>query len=130
MVITASASSTASATDAAGRQPRPFAFSSASAERSKARTSCPALARFPAMPPPMLPSPMYATRAISTILSLSPQRKLGSMLCSNLHRGLDAGLRRHDGKDLASLPVRRALVDEGGHAFLLVLGAEQAVEQP
>src|SRR5690349_17090026 len=31
---------------------------------------------------------------------------------------------------LASLPVARPLVDEGGHAFLLVLGPEQAVEQP
>src|SRR5690349_16378350 len=31
---------------------------------------------------------------------------------------------------LASLPVPRALFDEGAHAFLLVLSAEQAVEQP
>ena len=30
---------------------------------------------------------------------------------------------------LSSLPIARPLLDEGGHAFLLVLGAEQAVEQ-
>src|SRR5438309_1563520 len=30
---------------------------------------------------------------------------------------------------LASLPVTRPFLDEGGHAFLLVLGAEQTVEQ-
>src|SRR6476661_4030657 len=31
---------------------------------------------------------------------------------------------------LTSLPIARPLLDEGGHAFLLVLGPEQAVEQP
>ncbi len=60
MVTTASASPTASATDPAGRHPAAFARSSASAERSKARTSCPAFARLAAMPEPIWPSPMMA----------------------------------------------------------------------
>src|SRR5687768_3166487 len=94
MVTTASASLQASAADLAFLLPCWTARSRASALRSKARTSCPALARLDAMPPPILPSPMNATRAI-----------------------------------LPSLPIPGPLFDEGGHAFLLVLGAEQAVEQ-
>src|SRR4051812_19994482 len=94
MVTTASASLQASAAEAARCEPRSTAWASAASLRSKAWTSCPALARFAAIPPPILPSPMNATRAI-----------------------------------LPTLPIARALLDEGGHAFLLVLGAEQAVEQ-
>src|SRR5688572_7888545 len=94
MVTTASASATASPADPAARHPRSPARSSAAAERSKARTSWPALARLAAMPPPILPSPMKPIRILSP------------------------------------LPLRRALVDERAHAFLLVLAAEQAVEQP
>src|SRR5205085_12010149 len=94
MVTAASALATASSAEPAREAPRASARSNASSERSKARTSCPALAKFAAIPPPMLPSPMNATRAM-----------------------------------LASLPVRRTLLDEGLHAFFLVLGAEQAVEQ-
>src|SRR5688572_11882949 len=95
MVTTASASLQASAADLAFLLPCWTARSRASALRSKARTSWPALARLAAMPPPMLPSPMNATRAI-----------------------------------LSTFPIPRPLLDEGGHAFLLVLGAEQAMEQP
>ena len=45
-------------------RPRPHA-ATASATRSKARTSCPALARFGAIPPPMWPRPMNAMRAMT-----------------------------------------------------------------
>src|SRR5687767_741514 len=65
MVITASASLQASSDDAARTQPWSTARSSASALRSKARTSCPALARFGAIPPPMWPRPMKAILAIA-----------------------------------------------------------------
>src|SRR3546814_20155481 len=94
MVTTASAFSTAAAVEPTGRHPAFFARSSASAERSKARTSCPAFARFAAMPLPMLPRPINATRAI-----------------------------------LLALPIGLTLVDESGHAFFLVFGSEETVEQ-
>src|SRR3954453_12009388 len=94
MVMTTSASLTASAAEDAEAQPATTALSTASGTRSNARTSCPALARLGAIPPPMWPRPMNAMRAM-----------------------------------LTSLPIARPLVDEGGHAFLLVLGAEQAMEQ-
>src|SRR4051812_15678331 len=61
MVTTASASFTASSADAARVQPFACALASAASERSNARTSCPALARFAAMPLPILPRPMNAT---------------------------------------------------------------------
>jgi KUP system potassium uptake protein len=61
---TSSALATASSADAARAAPRASARSKASSLRSKAVTSCPALARFAAIPPPILPSPMNATRAI------------------------------------------------------------------
>src|SRR3954470_10190064 len=70
MVTTASASLTASAAEAARVQPFASAFASAASERSKARTSCPALARFAAMPLPILPRPIKATRAMSFSLPL------------------------------------------------------------
>src|SRR5438067_11569697 len=95
MVMTTSASLTAPAAEAAGIHPPSAACWTASGTRSKARTSCPALTRFGAIPPPMWPRPMNAIFAIV----------------------------------LASLPVARPLFDERHHAFLLVLGPEQAVEQ-
>src|SRR5881396_3839824 len=91
----ASAPSAASAALATGRQRASFSRSRASAERSKARTSCPFFARFAAMPPPILPRPINPTRAM-----------------------------------LLPRPLSRPLLDKGGHAFLLVCGAEHAVEQP
>src|SRR5690606_11318114 len=72
MVTTASASATASSADPARWQPRSAALASAASERSKAMTSCPALARFAAIPPPMLPSPMNAIRAMVFLLQLLP----------------------------------------------------------
>src|SRR5688500_16512949 len=99
MVTIASASLHASAADLAALQPLPTARLSASSLKSNARTSCPALARFGAIPPPMWPRPMNAILAISSQL-------------------------------LAAGPFRRPLLDEGGHAFLLVVGSEQPVEQP
>src|SRR5690606_3037504 len=66
MVMTTSASLTASATEPTGRQPASAARSRAAADRSKAATSCPALAWLAAMPPPMLPRPMKAMRVICT----------------------------------------------------------------
>src|SRR5688572_23749966 len=97
MVTTASASLQASAADSALVQPCWTARSNASWLRSKARTSCPALARFGAIPPPICPSPMNAMRAM--LDSLPPR------------------------------PLARPLLDESGHAFLLVFGSEQAMEQ-
>src|SRR4051794_25812743 len=74
MVTTASAPAIASPADAARAQPRASARSNASSDRSKATTSCPALARFAAMPPPILPRPINATRAMifHSLLTLSP----------------------------------------------------------
>src|SRR5436190_24365452 len=94
MVTTASAPAIASCAEGARAAPRGSARSRASSESSKATTSCPALARFAAIPPPILPSPMNATRAM-----------------------------------LLPFPLRLTLPDEGVHALLLVLAAEQAVEQ-
>src|SRR3546814_6902953 len=65
MVTTASAPVTASAADTARVQPASAARASASSLRSKARTSCPAFARFAAIPPPMFPSPMKAIFIVS-----------------------------------------------------------------
>src|SRR5687768_14955778 len=95
MVTTASASFTLSSVEVATLQPFPAARAVASCDRSKAWTSCPALTRLAAIPPPILPSPMKAMRVMS-----------------------------------ASFPVRFPLADEGSHSFFLVLGPEQAVEQP
>ncbi len=72
MVMTTSASFTASAADPAARQPPATAFSTASGTRSNARTSWPALARFGAIPPPIWPRPMNAMRAISSVPSNCP----------------------------------------------------------
>src|SRR5436189_6128642 len=94
MVTTASAPTTASCAEAARAAPRASARRRASSLRSKATTSCPALARFAAIPPPILPSPMNATRAM-----------------------------------LLPFPLRLTLPDEGAHPFLLILAAEQAVEE-
>ena len=52
--------SAASAIEPETSQPLSPARASASSLRSNARTACPALTRFAAIPPPMLPSPMKA----------------------------------------------------------------------
>src|SRR5258708_7224345 len=62
MVTTASAVFTASATESARRQPAAAALSRAAVDRSKAMTSRPAFAWLAAIPPPMFPRPMNATR--------------------------------------------------------------------
>src|ERR1043166_733109 len=66
MVTTASAVFTASATEPALEQPAAAALSRAAADRSKAMTSRPAFAWLAAIPPPMLPRPMNATRVMDT----------------------------------------------------------------
>src|SRR3990167_8471615 len=93
MVTMASAPVTASAADAAREHPASTARASASSLRSKARTSWPAFARFAAMPPPILPSPINAIFMSTT------------------------------------LPHTFAFLDERGHAFGLVLGGGEDLEQ-
>ena len=65
MVKTTSAPSTASAMLPAGLTPPASAAATASGLRSKPRTSCPALARFTDMDPPMFPSPIQAITAMA-----------------------------------------------------------------
>src|SRR3954453_22506271 len=67
MVITTSASRTASAADAAGAHPPSAACCTASGTRSNARTSWPALTTFGAIPPPMCPNPMNAIFMASSL---------------------------------------------------------------
>ena len=74
MVTTASASATATAASLARVAPRSSALASAASLKSKARTSCPALTRFAAIPPPMLPSPMNAILAIYLFLLTKSRR--------------------------------------------------------
>src|SRR4051812_16825153 len=126
MVMTTSASLTASAAEGAAVQPPSDAFATASATRSNAWTSCPALARFGAIPPPMWPRPMNAILAIPTPCSPA---KAGVQSRTKERREAPPGPRPSPGNSLPALPLPRPLLDKGGHAFFLVLGAEQAVEQ-
>src|SRR5688500_10958670 len=102
MVTTTSAALTASATEAAFEQPAPAALSSAAAERSKAMTSRPAFAWLAAMPPPMLPRPMNATRRLTdtrhhpaAVARFRDPLTLGRMFSGG--RIVDPPLRVHDG---------------------------------
>src|SRR5438270_6408738 len=85
MVITTSASATASAAEPTATQPAAAAFSSAWAERSKAATWRPALAWLAAMPPPMLPRPMKAIRVTRPPALLHRRHVEGAAF---LHRAL------------------------------------------
>src|SRR6478672_11304860 len=124
--MTTSASFTASAADGAAAQPPSTACWTASGIRSKARTSCPALARFGAIPPPIWPSPMNAILAITT--PCSPKAGVQSETKETARSA--AWAPAYAGERSFALPLARPLVDERGHAFFLVLGPEQAVEQP
>src|SRR3990167_7612319 len=69
IVTTASTPRTASRASVNAAQPFSFAAESAVSERSNALTECPALTRFAAIPPPMLPRPMnsiFMVRSPST----------------------------------------------------------------
>src|SRR5205809_7396953 len=127
MVITASASFTASSVDPARTQPPSAACASACSLRSNARTSCPALTKFGAIPPPMCPRPMNPMRAMAT-----PRTPAKAAVQSRTkeRRGAPPGLRPSPGYSLFPLPLARPLFDDRGHALLLALRPEEAVEQP
>src|SRR5258708_3704646 len=128
---TASTPCTASRTEVKASQPLPLALSSASAAKSKARTSCPALTRFAAMPPPMLPSPMKA------IFMLLPSLLAGGAGGGPISRNCTCGTgppltpsRKQEGDLLPMLPHRRTLFDESVHPFGLVFGRRQDLPHP
>ena len=77
MVITASASATASRAEKVYSTPRVLSRVAEAGTRSKPTTRCPALTRFAAIGPPMLPRPMKAMVVMDLPASLVAERHAG-----------------------------------------------------
>jgi hypothetical protein len=147
----------ASAHRGEGGAPASRARASGFSERSKARTSCPALTRFAAIPPPMLPRPMKAifmscttktpmAQPTTMIMRVEAEpRRQRSRLPTDRRRTVGPSARSPTSScsmakpmqtaaeiraSFTALPLPFALFDEGGHAFGLVLGGGEDLEDP
>src|SRR5665213_2698532 len=123
MVITTSAAATASAAVADRRHPAATARSSAVAERSKASTSCPALARLAAIPAPMFPRPIKAI----LVMKLG---RLTELVDELVGVAADGFIEHQSGARVGRVAQKIALAREhkaGGGHFLLHLRRVDAV---